>query len=170
MTGGVPRNGENERAMTIKLSAAIWAGVAAGILSSVVEVLLWVVLTNQFPAALFRDVRLTAAMVMGPRALPPPIGFNLWYMAVATLIHSALSVIYGLAVAALVTGRGPRTALLMGALFGAALYGINLYGFTLIFPWFAQARDWVTLTAHLAFGITAAGTYRYLALTARRDE
>ena len=45
---------------------------------------------------------------------------------------------------------------------GSALYAVNLYGFTALFPWFAQARDWITITAHLMFGVTAAGVYRWL--------
>ncbi len=148
--------------MTIKVSAAIWAGLAAGVLSTLMEILLWLAFTDRFPGVLFRDGRLTAAMVLGSKALPPPAAFSLWIMAVASIIHFTLSIIYGLAVAGLVAGRGRWAALAAGTLFGAALYGVNLYGFTLIFPWFAQARDWITFTAHLAFGICAAGTYHAL--------
>ena len=151
--------------MAIKPTAAIWAGVAAGILSTLVEVLLWVAFTDSFPGVLFRDARLTAAMVMGSGALPPPTTFTLWTMVVAAIIHFILSIIYGLAVAALVAGRGRWTALTAGTLFGASLYCINLYGFTMIFPWFAQARDWITFCAHLAFGISAAGVYYRMAST-----
>ena len=148
--------------MTIKLTAAIWAGVTAGILSTLVEILLWVAFTDSFPGVLFRDARLTAAMVMGSGALPPPAAFSLWTMAVASIIHFTLSIIYGLAVAVLVAGRGRRTALAAGTLFGVALYCVNLYGFTMIFPWFAQARGWITFSAHLAFGISTAGVYHQM--------
>jgi hypothetical protein len=44
-----------------------------------------------------------------------------------------------------------------------ALYAINMYGFTAIFPWFAASRDKITLTAHIAFGVVAAGAYRIAA-------
>lgn len=148
--------------MTIRVSAAISAGVVAGILSTVVEVLLWAVFTEKLPGILFRDARLTAAMAMGTGSLTPPDAFDPWIMAVATLIHFTLSIVYGLAAAVLVGGRGTRAALAAGAVFGAALYGINLYVFTLIFPWFAQARGWITLAAHLAFGISAAAVYHAL--------
>jgi hypothetical protein len=40
------------------------------------------------------------------------------------------------------------------------------YGFTIVFPWFEAARDWITATAHVGFGLLAAFTYR---ITARRD-
>jgi len=36
---------------------------------------------------------------------------------------------------------------------------VNMHGFTLVFPWFAQARDWITLAAHVAFGVVAAGAW-----------
>ena len=31
-----------------------------------------------------------------------------------------------------------------------------------IFPWFAEVRDWITLAAHIVFGVTAAATYKAL--------
>lgn len=50
-----------------------------------------------------------------------------------------------------------------------ALYAVNLYGFTALFPWFAQLRDWITIAAHLVFGVTAASVYRWLE-TRRKPE
>lgn len=152
--------------MDIRVTAAIWAGVTAGICSTLVEVLLWVVFTDAFPGVLFRDARLTAAMVMDTGVLSPPGAFAPWPLAVATLIHFTLSIIYAMAMAVLINGRGRWAALAAGALFGAVLYGINLYGFTRVFPWFAQARDWITFAAHLAFGISAAWVYHALSLPA----
>jgi hypothetical protein len=53
--------------------------------------------------------------------------------------------------------------LLAGGVFGLVLFAINMYGFTIFFPWFAAARDWITATAHVVFGIVAAGVYAKLA-------
>jgi uncharacterized membrane protein YagU involved in acid resistance len=39
-----------------------------------------------------------------------------------------------------------------------------MYGFTMIFPWFDEARDWITLVAHVVFGVVAASTYRVLSM------
>lgn len=153
--------------MSIKLSAAIWSGVAAGVLSSLAQVLVWALFTHQFPGALLRDARLAAAIVLGPRVLPPPAGFDMTIMMVAGAIHFTLSVAYGLALAPLVSRRGFREAALVGIGFGLALYAVNLYGFTLIYPWFARVRDANTLMAHIVFGLAAAGTYRFLAATRR---
>ena len=44
-------------------STAILAGVIAGTSATLVQVLLWLVSTDAFPAILFRDARLTAAPV-----------------------------------------------------------------------------------------------------------
>lgn len=37
---------------------------------------------------------------------------------------------------------------------------INFYGFTAIFPWFAMARNWVTVISHIVFGAVIALYYR----------
>jgi hypothetical protein len=142
--------------------AAVWAGVAAGVGSAVAQVLLWLAFTDAFPHALFRDARLTAAILLGQGVLQPATAFDAVIMLISALIHFALSIVYGLALAWVLVRAAVGASLLIGALFGLALYAVNLYGFTALFPWFAQARDWVTITAHLVFGVTAAGVYRWL--------
>ena len=145
-------------------SAALYAGIVAGILATLVQIVLWATFTNALPEVLFRDARLTAAIVMGRGVLPPPATFDARVMLAATLLHFALSIAYAFALARLISGlRGP-SALLAGAVFGACLYVLNMYGFTNIFPWFEVTRDWITVAAHVAFGVGAAGAYRVLAL------
>jgi len=34
-----------------------------------------------------------------------------------------------------------------------------MYGFTLVYPWFEQARDWITVVAHVVFGVVAAAAW-----------
>jgi len=51
--------------------------------------------------------------------------------------------------------------LMLGHLIGVALYIVNLYGFTVIFPWFAQARGWITLIVHAVFCVTAILAYQW---------
>lgn len=147
----------------IEWRAAIWAGVAAGVASALAQIVLWSSFADMFPQALFRDARLAAAIVLGRDVLPPPATFDVFVMLVAACVHFALSIAYGVLVAALVSRTGTAAAVCIGTGFGAALYGVNLYGFTAIFPWFVEVRDWVTLAAHLVFGATAAWTYRALA-------
>lgn len=141
----------------------IWAGVIAGTLATLVQVLLWLVFTDDFPAILFRDARLTAALVLGGSVLPPPATFDAVIMLAATLVHFTLSIAYAALLAPL--RLGGVTALLAGAVFGVALYIVNLYGFTAIFPWFAQARGWIALVAHTVFGMSVISVYRWLDIT-----
>jgi hypothetical protein len=141
------------------LFALLVATVAAGTLSTLVQVVLWIAFTDAWPAILFRDARLAAALVLGPSVLPPPASFDPGVMAVATLVHFALSLVYTAFVARLVERRTPGTAAAIGAAFGLVLYAVNLHGFTLVFPWFAQARDWIAMAAHVAFGVAAALTW-----------
>ena len=132
------------------------ATVAAGTLSTVAQVVLWLLFTDAWPAILLRDARLAAALVMGPSVLPPPASFDPVVMGVATVVHFALSFVYTVLIAWLVGHRAAGRAVMLGAASGVALYVVNMHGFTLVFPWFAQTRDWITLAAHVAFGVVAA--------------
>ncbi len=114
--------------------AAVYAGIAAGILAAVVQVGLWFVMTNALPAILFRDARFAAAKVLGRRVLPPPATFYARVLFAATLVHFALSIAYGLILSALIARLRTASSLLAGAAFGLCLYMINLYGFTMAFP------------------------------------
>ena len=146
----------------VKWRAAIWSGIVAGVVSTLAQMPLWALFTDTFPSSLFRDARLTAAILMGRDVLPPPATFNLSIMLVAACIHFTLSIVYGVMVAIMTSRTGTGTAISIGAGFGASLYVVNLYGFTAIFPWFAEVRDWITLAAHIVFGVTAAATYKVL--------
>jgi len=148
--------------IAIKWKAAMWAGILAGVISTLAQVFLWAAFTDAFPSALFRDSRLAAAILMGRDVLPPPASFDLSIMLIAACVHFALSIVYGVMLAVMISRTVMGIAVLVGAGFGAALYAVNLYGFTAIFPWFAEARDWITLLAHVVFGVTAAATYKAL--------
>jgi hypothetical protein len=103
-----------------------------------------------------------AAMVLGGSVLPPPATFDVGIMLAAALIHFMLSIIYAALLVPLATRLKTVLALLVGFGFGVTLYIVNLYGFTAIFPWFAQARGWITLIVHAVFGMTAISVYRWL--------
>ena len=149
------------RLATLDVRAAAYAGVAAGTLATLVQVALWWVAGDALLPMLLRDTRLTAAIVLGRDALRPT-ECSWTIMATATLLHYSLSIAYSLLLAGFIAGRESRIALLTGAAFGLALFVTNLYGFTLLFPWFAVARDWITLLAHAVFGISSAACYQAL--------
>ena len=140
----------------------VWAGVIAGILATLIQVQLWLAFTGDFPGILFRDARLTAALVLGSSVLPQSATFDAGILLAATLVHFALSIAYAALLVQFTVRLGGVLALLAGAVFGIALYFVNLYGFTVIFPWFTQARSWITLVAHVAFGVTVILVYRCL--------
>lgn len=76
-------------------------------------------------------------------------------------MHFVLSIVLALVLAAgLVAMRaGLGTSIAVGAVFGILVYVINFYGFTALFPWFENARNWITIVSHLVFGAVAGGSY-----------
>jgi hypothetical protein len=129
------------------------AGIGAGVIATAAQLALWWLAGTPVFETLYRDARLTAALVMGTEVLPPPSTARWDILWVATFIHFALSIAYAL-IPALLVGRlraGP--ALVAGAAYGLMIYLVNLYGLTVLFPWFVVARDWVTLLTHLVFGM-----------------
>jgi hypothetical protein len=144
------------------IGAIVGAGIAAGVVATLAQILLWLIFTDEFPAVLMRDARLTAAMAMGSRVLPPSFGFDADVWLVASFIHFALSVCYAALLAPFAARWGIAMSMLAGAAFGLLIYAINLYGFTEMFPWFTQARGPITAAAHVVFGMTAIFTYRFI--------
>jgi hypothetical protein len=145
----------------VKWSVAACAGLVAGIVATVFEIALWALLTDSLPENFSRDARLAAAIVMGRRVLGSALDWQV--VAVAMLVHFALSITYGLILSTLIGRVRITSSLAVGAAFGLCLYALNMYGFTILFPWFEATRDAITIATHLAFGIVAAGVYRLLA-------
>ena len=154
---------------SIHWRSAPLAGIAAGIIATAVQIALWWAASEPLPAILFRDARLTAAIVMGRQVLPPPATFDWSIMVVATFVHFALSIAYGLTVSLLISRLSTPRSLLAGAAFGLFLYAINMYGFTFVFPWFAAARDWITAATHGIFGMVVAAVYKTWPMRASRS-
>jgi len=146
--------------LAVNWRATIFAGIAAGVAASGMQLLLWWSFWDVLPEILYRDARLTAALVMGRGVLPPPSSLDWSVMAVATLIHFSLSIVYSMILAIVISGRGRSAALFLGSIYGLALFGINMYGVTAIIPWFTAARDWITLVTHVIFGLSSAIAYR----------
>jgi hypothetical protein len=149
--------------MSLNWIRAAAAGIVAGVVATVAQIILWWAFTDDLPSILYRDARLTAAIVMGPAVLPPPSTFDLAVMIVATGIHTGLSVAYSLILVFAIRRRPIRGALLAGLVFGLILYVVNMYGMTGMFPWFSEVRDWITVAAHVVFGISVAAVYKILA-------
>lgn len=147
----------------LSLSAAVWAGLIAGLVFLVLEMVLVPVFGGGSP---WGPPRMIAAIAMGPGVLPPPATFDLVIVLVAMLVHFVLAIVLGIVLAWLVKGRAQGVALAIGAVFGLVVYLVNFYGMTAVFPWFAMARNWISIFAHVVFGVVAA--WSYLALASRR--
>lgn len=144
-------------ARVIDWSATVWAGIISGAVFMMLEMVMVPVFMDGSP---WGPPRMIAAIVMGEGVLPPPATFDLTILMVAMVVHFVLSVVFALVLALLIARLGLGAALAVGAAYGLALYLINFYGMTAIFPWFAMARNWVSIFAHVVFGLVAAWWYR----------
>lgn len=143
---------------SINWRAAIFAGLFAGLVFLVLEMMMVPLFLDGSPWGPPRSI---AAILLGEGVLPPPATFDFGVVLVAMLVHFALSVVYAIVLAFIFhrsnVGMGP--ALAIGAVFGIVLYLVNFYGFTAVFPWFAMARNWVSVFTHAVFGLAAAWGY-----------
>lgn len=140
------------------LGSAIKAGLIAGLIFMAVEMALVWLAMGMSP---FAPPHMIAAIAMGPDVLPGPNnppGGNLGVFTVAMLIHFALSVVLAFVfkwIAGALKLQGPML-LLAGVVFGLLVYAAHFYGMTAFFPWFAMARNWVSVLAHALFGLVLA--------------
>ena len=144
----------------INWKAAILAGIIAGAIFMMLEMILVPLIGGGSP---WGPPRMIAAIGMGKGVLPPPADFAVAPLMVAMLIHFLLSIIFAVILAFVIHRFGLGLAILIGAVFGLVLYFVNFYGFTAIFPWFAMARNAVTIFTHIVFGALAAWIYKAMA-------
>jgi hypothetical protein len=153
----------NTHAQAAPSRANLKAGALAGLIAAVVFMMMemgLVALTGDSP---WGPPRMIAAIAMGEGVLPPPATFDLTVFMTAMAIHLLLSVVIGVAFAFAVRSLGLVMTLLAGAVLGLGLYVVNFYGFTEIFPWFAMARNAISIVSHIAFGVVLGLSYRQLA-------
>lgn len=152
-----------ERAETLDWSAAVWAGIISGAVFMMLEMFMVWAFLGMSPWA---PPRMIAAMVMGREVLPPPATFAFGIMMAAMVVHFVFAVLFALPVAWLAKRFDMGTAALIGAAAGLALYLLNFHliaGALGVFPWFTNAQNWVSVFAHIVFGLVAALAYKGLA-------
>lgn len=141
--------------------AAVWAGLVAGAVFMMLEMILVATLGGSSP---WGPPRMIAAIVMGEGVLPPPASFDLLVFLAAMLVHFVMSIILALPLAWIISRQRLSLVASLGAgtVYGLIIYLVNFYGFTAVFPWFAMARTPITLLSHAAFGLVLGWTYHAL--------
>jgi hypothetical protein len=137
----------------------VTAGLVASLVFQLLEIILIPISGGGSP---WGPARMIAAMVLGPKVLPPPATFDGFIVAVAFGVDIVLAIIYVAVLGWLIRRWATATALLVGAVFGAALYVVNFYGFTHVFPWFVMGRNGVTLLTHVVFSMTAVWVFKQM--------
>jgi len=147
-------------ASRISAKAAFWAAIIAGAVFMMLEMLMVPLFMGGSP---WGPPRMIAAIGMGNGVLPPPATFDAGIMMVAMLIHFGLSVILAFLFAFIARGRTVGMATMLGAVFGLVVYFVSFYGMTAVFPWFAMARGWIAIFAHLMYGAVLGFVYASIA-------
>ena len=134
------------------------AGLVAGLVFVMVEM---VAITTILGGSPWGPPRMMAAIALGEGVLPPPATFDVTIVMVGMMVHFVLSAVIGAAFAMMASRMctSKAHAVFAGTMMGLILYGVNFYGFTAIFPWFAMARNGVTIVAHAIFGTVMAWYY-----------
>lgn len=145
------------------VGADLKAGALAGLIAGAVFMMMEMGLVALSGGSPWGPPRMIAAIVMGEGVLPPPASFDLMIVMVAMVVHFMLSIIIGLAFAFLAGRFSLLMAVAVGAGIGLALYLVNFYGMTAFFPWFAMARNMISVISHIAFGMVLGLSYRALA-------
>ena len=139
------------------------AGALAGLIAGAVFMMMEMGLVALSGGSPWGPPRMIAAIVMGEGVLPPPASFDLMIMMAAMAVHLMLSIIIGVGFAFIAKRFGLLMAVGVGAVVGLALYVVNFYGMTAIFPWFAMARNTISIVSHIAFGMVLGLSYHRLA-------
>lgn len=147
---------------SINMKDAVWAGIISGLIFMMLEMIMVPMFLDGSP---WGPPRMIAAIILGEGVLPPPATFDFGVFMTAIVLHLILSIIYAILLALFISGLKTSfwMSILIGAVFGYLLYLVNFYLFTGVFPWFANARNWVSVFAHISFGIAAAWSYVGLA-------
>lgn len=139
------------------------AGALAGLIAGAVFMMMEMGLVALSGGSPWAPPRMIAAIVMGEGVLPPPASFDLMIMIAAMAVHFMLSIVIGAGFAFIARRLGLLMAVGVGAVVGLALYVVNFYGMTAIFPWFAMARNTISIVSHIAFGMVLGLSYHRLA-------
>lgn len=152
--GTTPRT---EREQLVDWRAAVTASLVAALVFLLVEMIGQAMISG---GSVWVFPRYVGAIVLGEDVLLT--NFDPVAVVVGILLHFVLATIFGLVLAAIIHEWELLAGIIVGALFGLALYAINYYTMNRFFPWFYPIRNWLDITAHVLFGITAGAVYEML--------
>jgi hypothetical protein len=136
------------------------AAIMAGVVFLVLELVLATLIPGGSPWA---SPRMIASTLLGRSVLHAPGTFEASIMVAALVLHFVLAIVFALILSLIMApfrfDSSTAMASLVGAVFGLAMYLLNFYGMTRLFPWFAEARNWISVVSHLVFGVVVADTY-----------
>ncbi len=144
----------------VRWKAAVWAGLIGGAAFMMLEMIMVPLFGGGSP---WGPPRMIAAIAMGKGVLPPPATFDIGVLMAAMAVHFPMAIVFTLILAWVVARFDMGKSVLIGAVFGLLLYFVNFYGLTAIFPWFAMARNWITIFTHIMFGVIAVAAYKHFA-------
>lgn len=142
------------------LKSAVLAGLIAGAVFMMLEMIMVPLFMNGSP---WGPPRMIAAIVMGKDVLPmpgQPVTFSFSVLMVAVMLHFILSIVFAVILGFICKKMSMGASIMVGAIFGLVLYFVNFYGFTALFPWFAMARNWISIFSHIMFGAIAAYAFK----------
>lgn len=152
---------ETEAQTGVNWKAVILAGLIAGLVFIVMEMVLVAVVGGGSPLG---PPTMIGAIVLGPEVLPEqgtPPPFDMGVFLTGQIVHFVLSVvlavIFVLIARRMALGTGALVGL--GVVFGLLVYFVNFYRMTAVIPWFAMARNFITIASHLVFGAVLAWAY-----------
>ncbi|KVC80640.1 hypothetical protein [Burkholderia ubonensis] len=142
--------------------AAVIGGCVAGAVFLVIQVVAAAIIGHDAWAPL----RMIAAIYFGDDALAPSATVEVGILLAALGVHFALSIVFALILAVIIAcfslDSSVGMASVTGAVFGVLLYVVNYYGMTQLFPWFADARGWMSALDHIVFGLIVSDAYMRL--------
>lgn len=153
----------SNRQKVVARDGALKAGAVAGLIAGAVFMMMEMGLVATAGDSPWGPPRMIAAIAMGEGVLPPPATFDLMILMAAMAVHLMLSIVIGVVFALVARRFGLVMAVVAGAVVGLGLYVVNFYGFTAIFPWFAMARNMISIVSHIAFGVVLGLSYRMVA-------
>jgi len=140
-------------------SAALWAGVIAGVVFYLLNVFIVPIILG---GNMWVIIRLFSSIFLGNDVLAPPATFDSSALLVSIITNLILSIGFSFLIAFVFHKWGLIVGMLGGATFGLGIYLVNFYFLSYFLPWFFALSSWPFVITHILFGAIAGGIYEIL--------